>query len=171
MELLLSIRSTADGKIRETKCAIDNGLVVGRGAEKGVLLDGPDLSREHLILTTDGSHIYVTDLSSNGTWLNGIRLQRSVRNRVRSEDLIEVPGYVLTFKPAEQQEKAEEPVRAQLPREIAPPVEPPPAEVPAGPLGMLAPVSRFVGSFTSGEKFLVLIGLCGLLLLYTYMAS
>ena len=47
MEILLSIRAKSDSSTREVKAAIDNGLVIGRGAEQGVLLDGPDLSREH----------------------------------------------------------------------------------------------------------------------------
>ena len=105
MEMLLSIRSKSDGSVREVKHDIGNGLVVGRGAEHGVLLDGPDLSREHLVLTTDGTDIYVTDLSSNGTWLNGARLRRSIRSLMRVEDSVEVPGYVLTVRPNGQPEK------------------------------------------------------------------
>ncbi len=172
MDILLSIRNKAEASTQEVPCAIGNGLVIGRGAEQGVLLDGPDLSREHLVLTTDGTHVYVTDLSINGTWLNGTRLKRSVKNRVRAEDLIEVPGYALSFKPAEQPEKVAESAIAQMP---APALEPrpvfvPPAE-PVEPPGLLDPVFRALGSFTFGEKFFALVGLAGLALLYVYMAG
>lgn len=177
MEMLLSIRSKSDGSVREVKHDIGNGLVVGRGAEHGVLLDGPDLSREHLVLTTDGTDIYVTDLSSNGTWLNGARLRRSIRSRVRVEDSVEVPGYVLTVKPDGQPEKAEKADEAPVAQRLQPVVpiaEPsqvvvPNAPEPAGALSFLDPVFGFVGSFTFLEKFLVLVGLSGLLLLYVYV--
>jgi pSer/pThr/pTyr-binding forkhead associated (FHA) protein len=172
VEILLSIRSKTDGNGREVRCAIGEGLVIGRGAEEGVLLDGPDLSREHLVLTTDGANVYVTDLSSNGTWLNGARLRRSIRSRARVEDSIEVPGYVLKFRPAGQPEKAEEAAVAQPPQPVpeAIPIAQPAPET-SKPPSMLNPVFQFLGSFTFGEKFLVLVGLGGLLLLYTYVAS
>jgi hypothetical protein len=54
MDIRLLIHSKTDGTDREVKCPIGEGLAVGRGAEDGVLLDGPDLSREHFILSTDG---------------------------------------------------------------------------------------------------------------------
>ncbi len=181
MEILLSISSKTDGNGREVKCAIGDGLVIGRGAEEGVLLDGPDLSREHLVLTTDGTSIYVTDLSSNGTWLNGTRLRRSIRSRAQAEDSIEVPGYVLKFRPADQlqkePEKAEKPEKSEealaklsesVPEDSQMAL---PAPQPAKPPTPFDQVLHFVGSFTFGEKFLILVGLCGLLLLYTYVGS
>jgi len=175
MEILLSINSKTDGNGREVKCAIGDGLVIGRGAEEGVLLDGPDLSREHLVLTTDGTGVYVTDLSSNGTWLNGTRLRRSIRSRARAEDSIEVPGYVLKFRPADQPDKAPEKAKeavAKLPEPVAedtPPALPTPEpSKPPTPLGL---VLQFVGSFTFGEKFLIIVGVVGLILVYTYLGS
>ena len=172
MDILLSIRSKTGASTQEVPCSIGNGLVIGRGAEQGVLLDGPDLSREHLVLTTDGTHVYVTDLSINGTWLNGTRLKRSVKSRVRAEDLIEVPEYALSFKPAEQPEKAAESAIAQVPASAAEPrpVVVPQAE-PVKPAGLLDPVFHILGSFTFGEKFFALVSVAGLALLYVYMAG
>jgi predicted component of type VI protein secretion system len=168
MEILLSIQSKADGATREIKSNIGNGLVIGRGAEQGVLLDGPDLSREHLVLSTDGTNVFVTDLSSNGTWLAGNRLKPSVKTRMRPGDMIEVPGYALQVKPAAEPEKPKEAAVAQMPApEPAPSA--PPSDESAERAGLLAPVSRFIGSFSFGEKFLVLVGLVGLILLYTYL--
>jgi pSer/pThr/pTyr-binding forkhead associated (FHA) protein len=172
MEILLSIQSKTDGTVREEKYDIGSGLVIGRGAEQGVLLEGLDLSREHLVLTADGTHIYVEDLSVNGTWLNGKRLRKSVKTRVRADDSIGLPGYSLTFRLVDQSD--------ETPADSIPPVSPVisdhiPTEVLAanksGPLAALDPVFRFISSFSFMEKFLVLVGLTGLLLLYTYVSS
>jgi pSer/pThr/pTyr-binding forkhead associated (FHA) protein len=172
MDILLSILSKADGSVREVKSVLDDGLIVGRGAEEGVLLDGIDLSREHLVLTTDGTNVYVTDLSSNGTWVNGTRLRRSVKTRVGVQDSIELPGYVLTFRPAEspreigEEAVASPPGPAVVSEQIAMAPEPPEK---SSPLGMLRPVFRFVGSITFMEKFFILVGLAGLAWLYAYI--
>lgn len=171
MDILLSIRAKADSTTREVRSAIGDGLVIGRGAEQGVLLDGPDLSREHLVITAEGTNLFLTDLSSNGTWLNGTRLKRSVKTRISVDDLIEIPGYALSLKFADQPEKV-----------VATPAPPPPAAVPEpAPLppvvheepkkGLLSPVFRFIGSFSFMEKALVVVGLGGLLLLFAYFGS
>jgi predicted component of type VI protein secretion system len=172
MEILLSIKSKADDTGREGKYDIGDGLVIGRGAERGVLVEGLDLSREHLVLTTDGTDIYVEDLSVNGTWLNGTRLRKSVKTRVRAEDSIGIPGYTLTFRMVDQSE--ETPADSILPATPSIPNHIPssaPAAKESRPLAALDPVFRFIGSFTFMEKFLVVVGLTGLLLLYTYVSS
>ena len=172
MEILLSILSKSDGSVREVKSALGDGLIVGRGAEQGVLLDGVDLSREHLVLTTDGTNVYITDLSSNGTWLNGTRLRRSARTRVVVGDSIEVPDYVLTFRPAAQpMETGEIAVARPQPPEMLTDDSPvgPAISGKVGSMAMLDPVFRFVGSITFMEKFLILAGLGGLAWLYAYL--
>jgi pSer/pThr/pTyr-binding forkhead associated (FHA) protein len=172
MEILLLIRSKSDGNLREVRRELGDGLVVGRGAEDGVLLDGNDLSREHLVFTGNESNVYVTDLSVNGTWLNGNRLRKSIKSRVRAEDSIELPGYVLSFRPADQPQPTGEAAAPQLPAPY--PVDSQiaiPAEDISKPPGMLAPVLQFVGSFTFMEKVLLVVGVSGLLFLYTYIGS
>jgi predicted component of type VI protein secretion system len=172
MDILLSIRAKADSTTREVRSAIGDGLVIGRGAEQGVLLDGPDLSREHLVITAEGTNLFLTDLSSNGTWLNGTRLKRSVKTRISVDDLIEIPGYALNLKFADQPEKvAAAPVPPPPPPAAVPePVAPPPA-LPEEPKGLLSPVFSFIGSFSFMEKALVVVGLGGLLLLFAYFGS
>jgi predicted component of type VI protein secretion system len=172
MEILLSIQSKTDGTVREEKYDIDSGLVIGRGAEQGVLLEGLDLSREHLALTTDGTDVYVEDLSVNGTWLNGTRLRKSAKTRVRPEDSIGLPGYSLTFRFVDQLEETPAdsiaPASPSIPDHIPGPSL---AAKKSGPLAALEPVFCFIGSFTFMEKFLMVVGLTGLLLLYTYISS
>jgi predicted component of type VI protein secretion system len=172
MDILLSIRAKADSTTREVRSAIGDGLVIGRGAEQGVLLDGPDLSREHLVITAEGTNLFLTDLSSNGTWLNGTRLKRSVKTQISVDDLIEIPGYALNLKYADQPEKvAAAPVPSPPPPVAAPePVAVPPHQPPA-PKGLLSPVFGFIGSFSFMEKAFVVVGLGGLLLLYAYFGS
>jgi pSer/pThr/pTyr-binding forkhead associated (FHA) protein len=168
MEILLSICSKTDGSVREVKCELGERLVVGRGAENGVLLDGPDLSREHLALSTDGTNIYVTDLSVNGTWLNGTRLGKSIRKRVRPEDSIEVPGSAITVRTLEAIEPAKS-AQIDAPAAISlREVQESAVDEPPRAAGFLAPVSGFVGSFTFSEKFFVVAGFGGLALLYFY---
>lgn len=171
MEILLSIESKLDGTSREVQRDLGDGLVVGRGAEEGILLDGSDLSREHLVITADSTHIYVTDLSNNGTWLNGSRLRKSLRTRVRSEDKVEIPGYVLIIRaaePAEEKSGAEVAIVPALSNlETLKPSEP----APSGMMAFLKPVSNFLGSFTFMEKFSFLLGCAGLFLLYSYFGS
>ncbi len=172
MEIQVSIRNKADSSTREVKSAIGDGLVIGRGAEQGVLLDGPDLSREHLVITTDGVDLYVADLSSNGTWLNGNRLKRSEKTRVTDEDLIEIPGYALTVQVADRvakkTEAAIEPVAPAV-LQVAPTSLP--LVLPEKPAGFLSPVSGFIGSFTFLEKFMVVVGIGGITLLFSYFGS
>jgi len=172
MDVFLSITSTTDGGVQEVRYSLSDSLVVGRGAEGGVLLEGPDLSREHLAFTSEGGSVYVTDLSVNGTWVNGKRLRKSVRQRVSPEDSIELPGYVLKYRSADQPELVEDAPSDQTSQLL---VEDNPTAVAvakkSGPLGVLQPVFGFVGSFSFMEKFLVMVGLTGLLLLYTYLGS
>lgn len=174
MEVLLSISSKTNGSVREARCELGERLLAGRGAEEGILLDGPDLSREHLALSAEGTTIYVTDLSANGTWLNGKRLRKGMLSKVQPEDLIEVPGYVLNVRALERAEEA-------APENAVVSMPSPAAEEqrtaagrtpqPSKGLSVLGPVLRFAGSFTFTEKFLILTGFGGLLLLYAYIAA
>ena len=171
MEVLLSIQSKLDGSVREVKREIAGGLAVGRGAEEGVLLDGPDLSREHLLFSADGNTIFVTDLSNNGTWLNGTRLKKSIKTRVRSDDSIEVPGYLLNFQLPDEVRQAGVVASKEAQLVVVPDSLLEQAPKHSGPLAMLDPVFHFIGSFTFMEKFLTVVSFGGLLLLYTYFGS
>jgi predicted component of type VI protein secretion system len=169
MEIVLTIRSTGDRSVREEKCEVGNALVMGRGAENGILLDGPDLSREHLVLSQEGDDIYLTDTSVNGTWLNGTRLRKSVKSLVRPEDSIEVPGYVLSFHLVEQAALPAEP--ALLAQAVAPESALSAAPPHRSPWAVLDPAFRFTNSFTFLEKLMFFLAVGGLALVFTYMTS
>ena len=172
MEILISISSTLDDSVREVRRAVDDGLVVGRGAEEGLLLEGKDLSREHFVLTQDGTAIYVTDLSVNGTWLNGTRLKKSARARVRQGDSIAISGYVLTYRLLEELEPdADAQEVLPLPNVAANGESLTAIAQTQGPLAVLDPVLSFLSSFTLMEKSMFLVAVSGLFLLYAYAAS
>jgi hypothetical protein len=76
----------------------------------------------------------------------------------------------LTFRLADQPEETGEVSITALPLPEEVPITST-AEKKSGPLAVLDPVFHFVGSFSFGEKFLVIVGLTGLLLLYTYLGS
>jgi hypothetical protein len=60
---------------------IQNQVRIGRGGEEPMdlaLYSNDEISREHLMLRRDGAtgQFYITDKSTNGTWLDGKRLKR-----------------------------------------------------------------------------------------------
>ena len=57
------------------------------------MLQGDRLSRHHFSLIVIDGALTVEDLSSNGTWLNGALLKEQMSAKVKSGDIIEIPGY------------------------------------------------------------------------------
>jgi len=90
----------------ETAVPLVDRIFVGRecaGIEDGRrILLGDDLaiSRNHLEFRVDhqASRVLVFDTSSNGTRVNGVRIERSVGVPVSSGDRIQVGGHVLEFR-------------------------------------------------------------------------
>ena len=154
MEIQLQVRSKSDGTFQESKHVLDRELVIGRGAECGVVLEGTGLSREHIRLEPDGDGLSVTDLSSNGTWINGARLRRDEKYTLRSGDSIELPGFTLSIATPSMSAATQSGANAR-----------------SGKMSPLDPVFRLLSSFTATEKFFALVGLCGLLLLYIYSGT
>jgi pSer/pThr/pTyr-binding forkhead associated (FHA) protein len=175
MEILLSITCKRDDSVREVTRSLEDGLVAGRGAEEGILLEGADLSREHLFLTHEGSRLYVSDLSVNGTWINGKRLKKSVKTELEPEDVIEVPGYAIRIRCVEELAQAKPADLNESPASLsALPGTPNRAAVTVrrqGPLAALDPALQFLASFTFLEKCMFFFAISSLALLYAYAAS
>ncbi|MDT7669622.1 MAG: adenylate cyclase [Pseudonocardiales bacterium] len=80
-------------------------LFVGRActgiseARRLVIAD-PEISRTHLEIRLDatGDQAYVIDTSSNGTLLNGVRLERAAPLLIRPDDEIRIGDLVLIFR-------------------------------------------------------------------------
>jgi pSer/pThr/pTyr-binding forkhead associated (FHA) protein len=78
---------------------VSDRLVIGRSSEgPGRLADDPELSRHHAQITRDATGDYtITDLSSsNGTFVNGVRLDASMQ--LSPGDSIEVGGTTLVVR-------------------------------------------------------------------------
>lgn len=76
--------------------AVGIGLIVGRDAAAGLVLDHPVVSRRHARIGPRGGEVVVTDLvSANGTFVNGRRVNGSVT--LRAGDRIDVGPFTLRF--------------------------------------------------------------------------
>ena len=74
-------------------------VIVGRGEECEIRIDSDQVSRHHVRLRQDNGRWYVRDLrSSNGSWVNGKRLQREMRLREGTE--LRIADHVLVFHDA-----------------------------------------------------------------------
>jgi predicted component of type VI protein secretion system len=93
MELELSIENGDTGEVSVERLAIEDRVVLGRGPESPVALDGPLISREHIAFEVVGDSLCVADLSANGSWLNEVQLQAGRRYPVTEADRVRVPGY------------------------------------------------------------------------------
>jgi len=93
VDILLAVRSKNDNSVQNVKYPVTGRLLLGRSPDSVVPLDGPGISREHLAIELEDSTVFITDLSSNGTWVNGDRLTRNRRRKVDATDVIELPGY------------------------------------------------------------------------------
>jgi pSer/pThr/pTyr-binding forkhead associated (FHA) protein len=151
VELSISVRSDETGTLNRAKCSLDTAATLGRGPESPVPLDGTGISREHLRLHLEGAALFITDLSSNGTWLNGRRLTRGKAHPLASSDAIKVPGFEIHLEPQ------------NVPRETIP--EP----VRAG--GPLDSVRAFGASLSKLERFLIALAVATLVLVVLYFMS
>ena len=80
-------------------------LFVGRecagiGEARRLVIDDPEMSRTHLEIRLDAANnqAFVIDTSTNGTLLNGIRLERAVPRPVKPGDEIRIGDIALTFR-------------------------------------------------------------------------
>jgi predicted component of type VI protein secretion system len=93
VELELSIEIKDTGEVSVQRLPIEDRVVLGRGPESPVALDGPLISREHIAFEIVGESLCVADLSANGSWLNGTQIQAGRRYPVTEADRVQVPGY------------------------------------------------------------------------------
>ncbi|HKA01652.1 MAG TPA: FHA domain-containing protein [Candidatus Solibacter sp.] len=155
MELLISARSEKNGDQSSARVNLDGAVTLGRGPESPLLLDATGISREHLRLHFEGNGVFVTDLSSNGTWLNSARLKRGEPEVMNAADTIKIPGFEIRIE------------LPDTPARLSPVM---PAE-PARARGPLASIWKFAGSFSRGEKFLIALALASLFLVFLYLSA
>lgn len=73
------------------KVTVRHDIVIGRGADCNLRLSAPQVSRRHCFLRIGSDGAFVSDLeSSNGTFLNGIRLTSSKRYELENGAVLSV---------------------------------------------------------------------------------
>jgi adenylate cyclase len=89
----------------ERSVPISDQLFVGRecagiSPPRRLVIDDPEISRTHLEIRLDaaGDQAFVIDTSSNGTLLNGVRLERAALLPIRPGDEIRIGDVALTFR-------------------------------------------------------------------------
>jgi pSer/pThr/pTyr-binding forkhead associated (FHA) protein len=155
VELVISARSEKNGDLTSARIDLGGGVTLGRGPESPLLLDAPGMSRDHLRLHLEEDELFVTDLSSNGTWLNSARLRRDKPELLTAADSIKIPGFE---------------IRIELPNAPAQ-FSPMTAPEPERSRGPLASVRTFAGSFSRLEKFLITLALASLFLVIAYFSG
>jgi pSer/pThr/pTyr-binding forkhead associated (FHA) protein len=156
------VKAKADNSVQEVQHPLDGPVLFGRGPDSAVPLNGTGISRDHLAFQLDNSDLVVTDLSSNGTWINGERIPKGRKHKVAAGDAVELPGYEIRFRiPGE--------AGAATPAAVEAAAAAAPEEKPA-PRGLAAKARSAVGSLTRLERFLILVALAslGLLLFYVF---
>ncbi|WP_236979005.1 MULTISPECIES: adenylate/guanylate cyclase domain-containing protein [Mycobacterium] len=94
-----------DGDVCTRTVPIFDQLFVGREcagirASRRLVIPDPEISRTHLEirLHAEADQAFVIDTSSNGTLLNGVRLERAVALLIRPGDEIQIGDVVLKFR-------------------------------------------------------------------------
>jgi predicted component of type VI protein secretion system len=93
MEVKLVVTHKASKEVSEASFSVEDKVTIGRYLNSPVMLQGEGLSRYHYTLSVIDGTLVLEDLSSNGTWLNGALLKARMTVRLKSTDVIEVPGY------------------------------------------------------------------------------
>lgn len=76
-----------------------NSWILGRREDSDICINHPSLSGKHLKIERTGNQFYIEDLnSSNGTFLNDMKLEPGKSQSLRSEDKIEALDLVMTFE-------------------------------------------------------------------------
>lgn len=75
-------------------------FLIGRASHCHLVLESDRrfVSREHASITASDGCYCISDLSINGTWLNGARLTRLRPEPLRSGDAITIEDWELTFR-------------------------------------------------------------------------
>jgi len=98
VDIILKVKSKADQAVRSVRHPLNGRMILGRGPDSAVPLDAPGISREHLEVRLENSALLLTDLSSNGTWLNGARMPQRRKCKTSDGDLVELPGYEIRLQ-------------------------------------------------------------------------
>jgi predicted component of type VI protein secretion system len=68
-------------------------IVIGRGPESPLPLEGSKLSRNHAAFGVANGTLTLTDLSSNGVWVNAQPIPKKIAVGLAGSEEIAIPGY------------------------------------------------------------------------------
>jgi len=176
LEVRLVVRSSSDPVAREYTFPIRGRVVLGRTPDSPVPLEGAAISREHLALELTGDSVFAIDLSNNGTWVNGSRLQRDERIRIENGDAVDLPDHQMTFHIVSTQqhqsnEKSPSAVQIVVPSNATPPPVstssgPQPSKQATGPESLQGRESKT--TFTGVEIWILLLAVLAVALIVYY---
>jgi adenylate cyclase len=86
-------------------CCLDlvDKVFIGRGCRgieknKRIIVRDPAVSRDHAIISMDGADLYLTDLSKNGIWINGVRMAPGSSESLSNGDIVTVGNTRIAVK-------------------------------------------------------------------------
>ena len=154
--------SLVDGKEYQIPAG---GVVFGREAGSDVVVAQPEVSRRHASIAPSDQGYVLQDLSTNGIWVNGTRVQGS--HLLARADVVRVGSEEFRFYAdvAQPPPKASAPTPVAAPRIVTPSVEPPtvapvasaprpaapPAAVAGSSAGSVSPASAGLGAAAPGS--------------------
>lgn len=109
-----------DGTRKELK-SIPAEFVVGREAPAQIVLPSTVISRRHAVFQVQDDHVWVTDTSSNGVFIEKTRLEKNKQTPVPLGKQVIVGEYALVFEPSQMVQKqsavieADKPVKEEVP--------------------------------------------------------
>ena len=160
MEITVLTTAKENGASGSATLVLSDQIVMGRDPSSPIQLHGVGISREHFALINKDGSVFLQDLSSNGTWLNGKQLIKQGVEPIQNGDVIEIPGYELELT-LPQRVAANKSSLESLPE---------PAIEAVQQRRAAAPLSQYLAFFTWSEMFVIGAAVCSFLLIW-YCAS
>jgi pSer/pThr/pTyr-binding forkhead associated (FHA) protein len=161
MEITVLTTTKENGASGSATLVLSDQIVMGRDPSSKIQLNGVGISREHFALINKDGAVFLQDLSSNGTWLNGKQLIRQNLEPVQDGDVIGIPGYELELTLPKQRVATSKSSPESLPV---------PAIEAVQQRRAAAPLSQYLAFFTWSEMFVIGAAVCSFLLIW-YCAS
>lgn len=116
----VTVREMASGREHQLKLP----ATIGRSPSSPIMVEDREASRRHLRLELQEGKLSVVDLgSSNGTFVNGVRLKDGEQRTVRPGDKLKIPGLEIMIQPLAMDADATY-IRQDLDRTIVRPTQP-----------------------------------------------
>jgi predicted component of type VI protein secretion system len=168
VDLAITVHSQSDNNYKSYRLSVSGRLALGRGPDSAVPLQGTQLSREHLALRVEDGTLYVDDLSTNGTRLNGALLMPGSPRRASAGDTISIPGFDISLDSVGEPQRAPSPASTEPSPADTVTQQPSPAPAAAG---MLDPIRGFWAGFSGVERTVIYAALACIVLVIAYLQS